>query len=159
MFKLKRSKAKSAPKKVKKDDANSSTPIVPEDESSNDKSVEIASPENSRDGFENQLKQLSPATLDLADDKLWTQSDQVLLRSLMEVYQGNFCVISKCMKNKSCKQVKFLAFYALFLPFLFRFFPVVSMATFYYKLSQMMTGLPPTLHVRSHLGIQNGKIQ
>ena len=109
MFKLKKSKPKNAAKKAKKDDAtnNASTPVVPEDESSNDKTSAdaIASPESLRDGFEKQIKQLSPATLELADDELWTQSDQVLLRSLMEVYQGNFCVISKCMKNKSCKQV------------------------------------------------------
>lgn len=116
MFQLKKGKSKNTTKKSKKDEPGSilppiiPTPVIPTttaaDDDSNDKQeVPVVSPENSRDGFESQIKQLSPETRELADDKLWTQSDQVLLRSLLEVYNGNFCVISKCMSNKSCKQV------------------------------------------------------
>jgi hypothetical protein len=121
MFKIKKKKLSSGAKKIKKDPDQPVTatsvsttpgpatpgPSVPSpvNEDSNDKHEVSISPENSRDGFENQIKQLSPETRDLGDDKFWTQSDQVLLRSLIEVYQGNFCVIAKCMGNKACKQV------------------------------------------------------
>ena len=118
MFRIKKSsKSKNSAKKLKKDDSSKNDSSKKEEKESNlpqpvcqteddipDK-TELASPENSRDGFDSQTTHLAPETKKLADDNLWTQSDQVLMRCLLEVYQGNFCIIAKCMKNKTCKQV------------------------------------------------------
>ena len=35
----------------------------------------------------------------------WTDSDIVLLKKMCPIYKGNFCMISKCLGNKSCLTV------------------------------------------------------
>ena len=112
MFRIKKSKSKVAAKRTKKTEnpEKIENPEKPcENEDSNQEPIQ--SPENSRDGFEAQVNNLGLDVKEevkgLTRDTSWTQSDQVLLKSLVEVYQGNFCAISKCMKAKSCKQVSF----------------------------------------------------
>ena len=121
MFRIKKPKSKLTAKKPKKaniaEKVENAEKIENNDKPCNDKidneesnQEPIQSPENSRDGFEAQLKNLGEEVKteveELTKDTSWTQSDQVLLKSLVEVYQGNFCAISKCMKAKSCKQVQ-----------------------------------------------------
>ena len=38
-------------------------------------------------------------------DEEWTDSDLVLLKKMCPIYKGNFCIISKCLGNKTCLSV------------------------------------------------------
>ena len=53
------------------------------------------------------LSKLTEDEQNLYAEENWTISDQVLLRSLLEVYQANFCAISTMMGKQSCVAIFF----------------------------------------------------
>ncbi|CBY12204.1 unnamed protein product [Oikopleura dioica] len=71
----------------------------------------LNSPENSRDGFETKVSKSLTIHLKRTSfsafirRKKWTQSESVLMRTLVEIYQGNLCTISSCMGGRSCKSI------------------------------------------------------